>query len=366
MRRHVIMKRITLCALLMTLFLLLGCGSGQQAVDSPNGGGAATGGSSLSSVLMEVGRSAENAFYSFLELLSGTLGLRVTKDTTKQQVGDYFNNLGAKLGDASAELEQVAKKSEGEGAKDGALAVAIKEAVDTAKGVLATLKGHVESLGTLGDANVVGYANNAQGTGTAPDDAQLKEMFRALKGIVEIATDVGVKALQAGATTLTVNGVDNKDGAKILATSGGNPAATDAGKAAIIVAAVSGEEILDSIVKSGESDSALIANATADTTSLKFALGGTADNLAGSNTPKAAAVAGGIALRSLVKTGKLAAGAAANNAGGEKEVQGIGTTAVNKLLVAVEDIIKKTVKNVLKKVKQEIDQARASKSAGQQ
>ncbi|AHH06974.1 Variable major outer membrane lipoprotein (plasmid) [Borrelia crocidurae DOU] len=39
---------------------------------------------------------------------------------------------------------------------------------------------------------------------------------------------------------------------------------------------------------------------------MAFAKGGQADHLAGANTPKAAAVAGGIALRSLVKTGKLA------------------------------------------------------------
>ncbi|UPA09950.1 variable large family protein (plasmid) [Borrelia nietonii YOR] len=314
---------------------------------------------------MEVGRSAENAFYSFLELLSDTLGFTAKSTTKKEDVGGYFNSLGDKLGKASEELEQIVKNSETELDKGG-LNKGIKDAVDTAKATLSKLKGHLESLGQVGDTNVIGYANNVQGTGTASDDAQLKEMFRALKGIVEIATDVGVKALQAGATTLTVNGVDNKDGAKILATSGGNPSATDAGKAAIILAAVSGEEILDSIVRSGESDAALTANADENTTSLKFAKGGSDAHLSNSANPKAAAVAGGIALRSLVKTGKLGAGAAANNAGGEKEVQGIGVTAVNKLLVAVEDIIKKTAKNVLKTAKEKMDEARSPKSTDQQ
>ncbi|UPA11511.1 variable large family protein (plasmid) [Borrelia parkeri] len=350
----------------MTLFLLLSCGSGQQAANSGNpgtAGGEQQGVGSLSSVLMEVGRSAENAFYSFLELLSDTLGFTAKSTTKKEDVGGYFNSLGAKLGDASEELEQVAVKATADLEKGDASKNPIRVAIDTAKTTLSILKGHLESLGQVGDTNVVGYANNVQGTGTAPDDAQLKEMFRALKGIVEIATDVGVKALQAGATTLTVNGVDNKDGAKILATSGGNPSATDAGKAAIILAAVSGEEILDSIVRAGESDAALTANADENTTSLKFAKGGSDAHLSNSANPKAAAVAGGIALRSLVKTGKLGAGAAANNAGGEKEVQDIGITAVNKLLVAVEDIIKKTVKNVLKTAKEKIDEVRSPKTA---
>nr|WP_241766573.1 variable large family protein [Borrelia coriaceae] len=59
----------------------------------------------------------------------------------------------------------------------------------------------------------------------------------------------------------------------------------------------------------------------------------------------------------------LAAGASkgVGTQGGKEGVQGIGITAVNKLLVAVKDIIKKTVKNVLEKVKVEIDKAREPK-----
>ncbi|WP_434757327.1 variable large family protein (plasmid) [Borrelia puertoricensis] len=349
----------------MTLFLLLSCGSGQQSVDSPNGGGAATGGSSLSSVLMDVGRSAENAFYSFLDLLSGTLGFTAKSTTKKNDVGGYFNSLGVKLGEASDELEAVAKKSEGEGAKDEAIAVAIRSAVDAAKTTLSTLKTHLESLKDTGDDNKVGDAASAAGQGTTPDDAELKKAYNALKGIVEESGKVGVPEPKVGVAALNVTGVDNKDGAKILSTNG-NPDAADVSKAAVILAAVSGEEILDSIVKSGESDAALSNNADGATTAMSFARGGTAAHLAGANTPKAAAVAGGIALRSLVKNGKLAAGAASGNAGGKEEMQGVGITAANKLLVAVEDVVKKTVKNVLEKTKQKIDEARDPKPTAQQ
>ncbi|UPA19185.1 variable large family protein [Borrelia puertoricensis] len=345
----------------MTLFLLLSCGSGQQSLDLPNGGGAATGGSSLSSVLIDVGRSAENAFYSFLELLSGTLGLRVTKDTTKQQVGNYFNSLGDKLGQASDELEEVAKKSKTELDKGGINKI-IKDAVDTAKATLNTLKTHLDSLKDIGDAKVVGDAAS-DAAGTAADETELKKAYNSLKGIVETATTEGISKPKVGATTLKVDNADNKDGAKILATDN-KPAATDAAKAAAILATVSGEEILNSIVKSGESDAALAAAANGSTTAISFAKGGSAANLAGADTAKAAAVAGGVALRSLVKTGKLAAAAAGQ--GGQGEAQGVGITAANKLLVAVEDLIKKTVKNVLEKAKAKIDEARAPKEAAQQ
>ncbi|ETZ17224.1 Variable major outer membrane lipoprotein [Borrelia duttonii CR2A] len=50
----------------------------------------------------------------------------------------------------------------------------------------------------------------------------------------------------------------------------------------------------------------------------------------------------------------------------KKKYKAVGISAVNKLLVAVEDLVEKTVKNVLEKVKQEVDKARDLKAVGQQ
>ncbi|UPA19318.1 variable large family protein (plasmid) [Borrelia puertoricensis] len=308
---------------------------------------------------MDVGRSAENAFYSFLELLSGTLGLRVTKDTKKSDVGGYFNSLGAKLGEASEELEKVAKKSEGEGAKDGPIAVAIRSAIDKAKTTLNTLKEHLESLKNIGDVNkVVEVVNNQNGV--AADTEKLKIALKAFQGIVETAKTEGVEEPKKSGVTLASNsiGVDAKDGARVL-TAGVNAGAATGGKSSLIVSSVRGEEMLASIVSSTEdnADTGVANQADGDTTAVAFAKGGNnAGNLA-KDTDKSSAVAGGIALRSLVKDGKLAS----HNDNSEKAVQGAGVTAANKLLVAVEDVIKKTVKKVLEKVKGEIDKARAPK-----
>ncbi|ETZ17164.1 Variable major outer membrane lipoprotein [Borrelia duttonii CR2A] len=151
---------------------------------------------------------------------------------------------------------------------------------------------------------------------------------------------------------------DAKDGAKVLAT--GAAGATVGDKAATIVSAVSGMDMLESIVKSAEDKAVTITgNVTAQTTPLEFALGGTAAHVSHEANVKASAVVGEIALRSLVKEGKLAS----HNNNDEKAVQSAGVTAVNKLLVAVEDVIKKTVKNVLEKVKQEVDKVREPKAA---
>ncbi|AMR76170.1 hypothetical protein A0V01_06165 (plasmid) [Borrelia hermsii] len=45
-----------------------------------------------------------------MELISGALGFSVEITTTRQQTGDYFNSLGAKLEAASNDLEQVVVK----------------------------------------------------------------------------------------------------------------------------------------------------------------------------------------------------------------------------------------------------------------
>ncbi|WP_050886274.1 variable large family protein [Borrelia crocidurae] len=349
--------------ILMVMMMVMGCNSGGGVKGEGTGGGDGRGGS-LSEVLLEVGRSAENVFYSFLGLIADTLGFTAKVDTKKEDVGEYFDSLGDKIGAASIELERLSEKAPAGVDKDGVLNKTIKEAVDGSKKVLSTLKGHLKSLGQVGDSNVVGYAHNAKGQGTAPNDEQLKAMFNALTGIVEIAKEVGLKELKVGSSTLrATGGADNKEGAKILSTNN-DPEADDVGKAAAILATVSGEEMLKSIINSKESDATtgVTANADVNTSALAFAKGGDADKLA-KEVAKAAAVAGGIALRSLVKDGKLAAGAANNVKGGEKEVQGVGVIAANKLLGALEEIIKKTIKNVLEKAKEKIDEARESKTA---
>ncbi|ATQ15382.1 variable large family protein (plasmid) [Borrelia miyamotoi] len=340
----------------MIVLLMIGCGQQTEGNSAASGGV----GSGLSGAMMEVGRSTEKVFYAFIELVSDILGLRVTKDTKKSEVASYFNNLGGKLGEASKELEQVAVKATADADKDGLLNKSVREAVNVAKTTLNILKNHLESLKDIGDANkVVDVTSNQQGV--AADTEKLKTVFSALKGIVDTAKTGGeVKEPSTSNVTLASNSIgvtDAKNGAKVLTIGAAGAAVGD--KAAAIVSSVSGEEILAAVVKSGESDAALTANATADTSAISFAKGAaTADHLA-QDTAKAAAVSGGIALRSLVKGGKLAA----NNNNDDKAVQGAGITAVNKLLVAVEDIIKKTVKNVLEKAKTKIDEARNPKIA---
>ncbi|WP_041178173.1 variable large family protein [Borrelia recurrentis] len=334
---------------IMMVMGVMGCG---QQVGKEKG-------KSLNEVLIDVGRSAENVFYSFLELVSGTLGFTVTKDTKKSEVETYFINIGKKIASASEELEQVAVKATADIDKDSILNKTIRSAVDSAKKTLEVLRGHLDSLKDIGDSDKVGVAVS-QNQGVAVAEPELKKAYNAFKGIVDTSVGLGVDRLKESNVTLaqaSIGVANPENGAKVLA-AGANAGAAVGDKAALIVSAVRGKEMLESIVKSAEDKAVKIeANATADTTPLEFAVGGTAANVANANA-KAAAVAGGIALRSLVKGGKLAA----HDNNDDKAVQSAGVSAVNKLLVSLEDIVKKTVKNVLENVKQEVDKARVPKA----
>ncbi|WP_277913133.1 variable large family protein [Borrelia crocidurae] len=60
--------------------------------------------------MLEVGRIAENAFYAFIELMSDTLGLKVTKDTKRSDVAGYFNSLGGKLLESIRRIRKSSKQ----------------------------------------------------------------------------------------------------------------------------------------------------------------------------------------------------------------------------------------------------------------
>ncbi|ETZ17563.1 Variable major outer membrane lipoprotein [Borrelia duttonii CR2A] len=73
--------------------VVMGCDNGGVKEGGGASGGEGSRGGSLSSVLMEVGRSAENAFYSFIELVSGSLGLCVTTDMTRESSRRIFYSI---------------------------------------------------------------------------------------------------------------------------------------------------------------------------------------------------------------------------------------------------------------------------------
>ncbi|WP_407637745.1 variable large family protein [Borrelia hispanica] len=345
--------------MVMVMVVMMGCNSGGVKGGEGTSGGE---GSGLSGVMMEVEKSAEHAFYAFIELVSGVLGLRVTADTTRNQVGEYFTGLASSINKAMQELVKIGNKSK-ESVKEGKESE-LDKAVKSAKETLTILKGHIEALKDIGDGNKVVEVGTSQ-QGKTVDGVKLGVAYDSLKGIVEIAKTQQVKEPKKNDVTIAtakVGGTTPQNGARVL-TKDANAGAASGLEAAAIVSAVSGKEILAAIVESLREDAtgaAISQDVSKDTSALKFAVGGPANNLA-KDVALAGAVSGGIALRSLVKDGKLAS----HDNNDNKAVQSAGITAVNKLLEAVEDIIKKTLNNTLAKVKDSIDKTRTPKATGQ-
>ncbi|ETZ17309.1 Variable major outer membrane lipoprotein, partial [Borrelia duttonii CR2A] len=179
MKRGIKGEMINRVMIMMMVVVVMGCNSG-----GVGGGEGGTGGEGrgLSGAMMEVGRSAENAFYAFMGLITDTLGFTAKATTKKSDVGEYFSSLGAKLGEASAELEVLAQKSEAEGSEDKPITLSIKSAVEVAKGVLDTLKGHLESLKGIGDSSLVGEVKSDNKQGVAVNTDVLKKVHHALTG----------------------------------------------------------------------------------------------------------------------------------------------------------------------------------------
>ncbi|QMU99889.1 hypothetical protein F0310_05635, partial (plasmid) [Borrelia sp. A-FGy1] len=141
--------------------------------------------------------------------------------------------------------------------------------------------------------------------GAKPDDDAIKTALAALKKIKEVAEKQGINLAEASSAKV---GSDNKEGAKILATESDDKGleAADASKALAILTKVTGEETLAAVLASKDNDAELSSDATAGTTAVSFALGGTENNVKEAEAAKAGAATGGIALRSLLKSGKLA------------------------------------------------------------
>ncbi|AHH09948.1 Variable outer membrane protein (plasmid) [Borrelia parkeri SLO] len=82
-RRHVIMKRITFCALLMTLFLLLSCGSGSSKTEDPK--------TIFLTSIANLGKGFLDVFTSLSDMITGAFGINA--DTKKSDIGKYFTDI---------------------------------------------------------------------------------------------------------------------------------------------------------------------------------------------------------------------------------------------------------------------------------
>ncbi|WP_210360710.1 variable large family protein, partial [Borreliella valaisiana] len=153
---------------------------------------------------------------------------------------------------------------------------------------------------TVENAVAVGNVVEANG-GSIADDKSVKGIASGMKAIVEVAEKVeGVKFEPEKAVEAADN-ADNKDAGKLFATNGrdnANAAAVD--KAAKAVSGVSGDQILNAIVTSGDGNG---KNAQEATNPIDAAIGAAGDNgqAFGENMTADDKIAAAIVLRGLAK-----------------------------------------------------------------
>ncbi|WP_434757252.1 variable large family protein (plasmid) [Borrelia puertoricensis] len=322
------MKRITLCALFLTLFLLLSCGSGTTSAEDPQ--------SRFLKSVISLGNDFLNVFTSLSDMVGGVLGFK--EDSKKSDVGNYFKTIEKSLTTTKTSLEKIVSDMKSENNPNSSTAeVAVKNLIDnTLSKILEGAKTASEAIGITGDDLIgnVAAQNNGGAAGTEVD-----KLVKGIKSIVEVVLkdvgnpDAGTAKKADDLGDRSNNAADGEAGKVFTAVVMANSAKKSAADAAKAVGTVTGADILQAIVKS--EDAAKLAKETTGNVTI---------------APKDATIAGGIALRAMAKDGKFANGNADSN-DVIPAVKGAAISAVTKALDTLTIAIKNTIDRGFKEVK---------------
>ncbi|WP_430644697.1 variable large family protein [Borrelia puertoricensis] len=320
------MKRITLCALFLTLFLLLSCGSGSASAEDPK--------TTFLNSIANLGKGFLDVFTSLSDMITGALGIKA--DTKKSDIGKYFN-------DIENTMTSVKKKLQDQVAKNGNY-LKVKEVVDTF--ITNTLDKIAEGAKTAakGATGDVTIGNAVKNEDAKPADATSVNAL--VKGIKEMVGVVLKDKGNADANGAKIEDTERKSIGKLLGKGAADGTESHAAAASASIGAVTGADILKAIASSGDAaaggvdidqakNAAEIAAAKADSKDLK------ADQ-------KDAVVAAGIALRAMAKDGKFAA--KNNEDKSANAVNGVAASAVGKTLSTLIIAIRNTVDSGLKTI----------------
>ncbi|WP_330730315.1 variable large family protein [Borrelia turicatae] len=326
------MKRITLSALLMTLFLLLSCGSGSAKAEDPQ--------NRFLKSLISLSNDFLNVFTSLSDMVGGVLGFNT--NTKKSDVADYFKTIHDTVSSTKTALEKIVTDMKSENnPNSSAVETAVTNLVTT------TLDKIIEGAKTASEA--IGsdasdpLANVAAQTvvGAVAEEASVKLLSEGVGTIVNVVLK-NIGSVDAGTDKKAEDGSarGNNDGAAKLF---GNTAiaadskksGTDAAKA---VGAVTGADILQAISKGDAGKAAKLAK-------------NNAANAADATNAKDAVVAGGIALRAMAKNGKFPGGEAGGHDDYAAEIKGAAISAITKALGTLTIAIRNTIDVGLKTVK---------------
>ncbi|UPA19136.1 variable large family protein (plasmid) [Borrelia puertoricensis] len=305
----------------MTLFLLLSCGSGTTSAED-------TQGRFLKSVI-SLGNDFLNVFTSLSDMVGGVLGFNT--NTKKSDVAVYFKTIHDTLSSTKTSLEKIVSDMKSENNPNAAITeTAINKLVgETLNKIIDGAKTASEAIGSDASEPI---ANVATGDAAGTAGGDVDKLVSGMKSILDVVLknegkhNAGTEKKADGLTARTDNG-DGEAGKLFASDNAGANAKKAAADAAKAVGAVTGADILQSMVKNGTNAAADAAKANA----------------------KDGTIAGAIALRAMAKGGKFAGKSDAEYA---PEVKGVAVSAVNKALGTLTIAIRNTIDSGLKTVKE--------------
>ncbi|WP_330730437.1 variable large family protein [Borrelia turicatae] len=323
--------------ILMSLFLLISCGSGQQAVDAANGGAAATGEKSLSSVISSARQLFLDAFVSFGELLKEAFGL--TADTTKKAVGERLGKVGDAVKIAKDKLEELKGNEQFNLIKDKVEST-INKAIDTLGKIV---EGASKIKDATGSANGKVGGNVGDTEDAAPaNTASVKGLVEGFNLIYEAAKEAGTEpkgnANKAIANSKEVGNLFN------LTANVTDAKALSGARRAVIAA--SGADILAAIEAVKDKDDAA-GNIDVAKNAYDIAIANKSNGNVTHVQTNASAISAGLALRAMAKGGKLAT--AANHApkdGINAVLIGVVSKTVNEIISTIRRTVDKCLKDI--------------------
>ncbi|AHH10146.1 Variable outer membrane protein (plasmid) [Borrelia parkeri SLO] len=170
-----IMKRITFCALLMTLFLLLSCGSGSAKTEDPK--------TTFLNSIISLSNDFLNVFTSFTDMVGGVLGFNT--NTKKSDVGNYFKTVQDTVQGTKDKLNKIVADMKSDNnpnseATDTAVKALITNTLDK---IIQGAKTASEAIGTTGD-ELLGNVAAANAAGVA--GTEVDKLVKGIKSIVDV------------------------------------------------------------------------------------------------------------------------------------------------------------------------------------
>ncbi|UPA19353.1 variable large family protein [Borrelia puertoricensis] len=327
------MKRITLCALLMTLFLLLSCGSGSTKMEDPK--------TTFLDSLVKIGHGFYEIFGIFGNAIGDALGLTAVKSGDKRsKVGEHFKTIGNGLITTKEKLKELSDEISNAKNANGSTIKLVEDAIKGANDVFVKLIDSVTKLsGVTKDDSLLGDTSN-NAAAVAADENDVKTIIENVKTIIEVADKSDVK-IEKGSEG---NAVAGNSGGEAVTKSGAAAAANVGPKLAEEVSKADPWAMINKIKDAKTSTAALAAGNANEAGALATKIDA---NNTGAKTN--ADLAAAVALKAMIKGGKLSA---AQNEDGA--VKAAALTAVNKVLGILDLIIRKTVASELDKIRKAV------------